>query len=427
MSVFKKKFYIILLSLLSLLIIFVFFIINSEELRKSLKKYIPEEIIIIKNIFFDDHSMGPRDFLAYENQRNYLYNVEFIPNSHFSELQLDEISIDTGNSLHNANTTYFLETFEDKVILANRLGEIYEVSSSSIINETKTIKPNKYKSNLILNEESLILDLLVFNNTFYLSLAEKLPDCSYLKILSASIDSKKLSFKNIFDSNECFNDQIYRSGKMEILNFNGEDGILMTTVDNIQDEPNNSVAQFENSIYGKTIFVNLTSLKNVVFSKGHRNAQGIYIEGNTILSSEHGPKGGDEINKIQFNGNYGWPIVSLGKPYNKELKDPFLKDHRSNNFIEPIFSFIPSIGISDIEKISDKFYEQNNLTNLFAIASLNARSIYLSQFDKNFTKMNFYEKILIGERIRDLEFLDKENILIMSYDFESKIGILKSN
>ena len=169
------------------------------------------------------------------------------------------------------------------------------------------------------------------------------------------------------------------------------------------------------------------SKKELIFSSGHRNAQGLYVAGEVILSSEHGPKGGDEINKIEYGHNYGWPIVSLGKPYNEKSLDPFLKSHEDNNFTPPIFSFIPSIGMSDIEKISDDFYSENELKNLFIIASLNARSIFLTQFDKEFKKINFYEKIMIGERIRDLEFIESLNILIMSYDQESKLGILKPN
>ena len=48
---------------------------------------------------------------------------------------------------------------------------------------------------------------------------------------------------------------------------------------------------------------------------GHRTPQGLYVEGNSILAAEHGPRGGDEINNIKFNGNYGWPLVSYGEPY----------------------------------------------------------------------------------------------------------------
>ena len=47
---------------------------------------------------------------------------------------------------------------------------------------------------------------------------------------------------------------------------------------------------------------------------GHRNPQGLLFDkqNNIILSSEHGPTGGDEINIITENSNYGWPIASYG-------------------------------------------------------------------------------------------------------------------
>ena len=46
---------------------------------------------------------------------------------------------------------------------------------------------------------------------------------------------------------------------------------------------------------------------------GHRNPQGLLVFDNIVLSTEHGPRGGDEINKIMFGKNYGWPISSYGK------------------------------------------------------------------------------------------------------------------
>ena len=47
-----------------------------------------------------------------------------------------------------------------------------------------------------------------------------------------------------------------------------------------------------------------------------------------ILSAEHGPRGGDEINKIVFGGNYGWPISSYGEPY---FHQKFYEDENSKN------------------------------------------------------------------------------------------------
>ena len=55
---------------------------------------------------------------------------------------------------------------------------------------------------------------------------------------------------------------------------------------------------------------------------------------NLILSTEHGPRGGDEINKIIFNKNYGWPISSYGETYSsigkKKNNLDFKKSH--NNY-----------------------------------------------------------------------------------------------
>ena len=83
-------------------------------------------------------------------------------------------------------------------------------------------------------------------------------------------------------------------------------------------------------------------VQSVFFACNFKRAQYDFI-----LSTEHGPKGGDEINKIILGKNYGWPISSYGESYaNDDLK--YHKSHIENKFEEPIFSFVPSIGISEI-------------------------------------------------------------------------------
>jgi aldose sugar dehydrogenase len=54
-----------------------------------------------------------------------------------------------------------------------------------------------------------------------------------------------------------------------------------------------------------------------IFSWGHRNPQGLAFnpETNELWSNEHGPKGGDEINRIEAGNNYGWPFVTGGVDY----------------------------------------------------------------------------------------------------------------
>ena len=66
--------------------------------------------------------------------------------------------------------------------------------------------------------------------------------------------------------------------------------------------------------------------KHEIFSLGHRTPQGLVVYDNNIIATEHGPKGGDEINKIEYKKNYGWPIVSYGSLYGHQMEEESPKD-----------------------------------------------------------------------------------------------------
>lgn len=55
-----------------------------------------------------------------------------------------------------------------------------------------------------------------------------------------------------------------------------------------------------------------------IWSLGHRNVQGAAIQPSTghLWTVEHGPAGGDELNRPEAGSNYGWPVISYGKNYN---------------------------------------------------------------------------------------------------------------
>jgi len=64
-------------------------------------------------------------------------------------------------------------------------------------------------------------------------------------------------------------------------------------------------------------FVNTAGAKPEIWSYGHRNPQGLYYDKTTgtLWDDEHGPKGGDELNKVEKGKNYGWPVISHGQEY----------------------------------------------------------------------------------------------------------------
>jgi glucose/arabinose dehydrogenase len=86
------------------------------------------------------------------------------------------------------------------------------------------------------------------------------------------------------------------------------------------DANNQSLPQNRNSLNGKILRMNrdggtpsdnpvIGGTRNIVYSMGHRNVQGIALRPGTnqVFAVEHGPNVNDEINRIVAGGNYGWP------------------------------------------------------------------------------------------------------------------------
>ena len=93
-------------------------------------------------------------------------------------------------------------------------------------------------------------------------------------------------------------------------------------------------------------FVSRTGARPEIWSYGHRNIQGIAIHPETgdVWTNEHGPQGGDELNRLQAGTNYGWPVIGFGVNYNTGLAI-HTGTHRQG-MQQPVHIWVPSIGIS---------------------------------------------------------------------------------
>ena len=80
-----------------------------------------------------------------------------------------------------------------------------------------------------------------------------------------------------------------------------------------------------------------------VFSFGHRNVQGVALrpEDQSIWSHEHGPRGGDEVNKLMPGANYGWPSITYGIDYSGAIISEFT---HAPGMEQPIVYWDPSIA-----------------------------------------------------------------------------------
>lgn len=81
-----------------------------------------------------------------------------------------------------------------------------------------------------------------------------------------------------------------------------------------------------------------------IWSYGHRNVQGAAIRPGTgeLWTLEHGPKGGDELNRIEPGANYGWPLVSYGERYSGQPIGS--GEHSAEGVIEPRYYWDPVIA-----------------------------------------------------------------------------------
>ena len=104
-------------------------------------------------------------------------------------------------------------------------------------------------------------------------------------------------------------------------------------------------------------FVGQLGMLPEIWSYGHRSPQGLAIHPETgdLWESEHGPQGGDEINRIEPGNNYGWPVVGRGANYGA-FGRPIHVGISEEGMVQPSQFWVPSIATSGLMVYTgDKF------------------------------------------------------------------------
>jgi cytochrome c2/Ca2+/Na+ antiporter len=137
-------------------------------------------------------------------------------------------------------------------------------------------------------------------------------------------------------------------GRMVML----DDGKLLFSVGDYQVDGWNReeiLAQKDGVAYGKMVLIDPETGKSEIYSRGHRNPQGLYAAPDaSIWETEHGPRGGDELNLILRDANYGWPMVTYGTEYGEKLWPLSSSQGQHAGYQRPIFSWVPSIAVSNV-------------------------------------------------------------------------------
>ena len=393
------------------------------ENGKNLNDIINKEEIDFKKVFKDKKLNG---------LNNYSY----------SKYSTDDILF-TGNQ--GAIGTAFIDFYDnDKNLLIATYDGIFAYTDLNNLEKFKKINSN---INSLINYERFyfhehygIKDIHINNNKLYVSYIGKRKDnCYDLKIISAVLNEIFLNFELFYQTSNCVDENnnhgfwAHQGAGGRIVNLDNAN-LLFTT----GDFRNRPLSQNIRSDFGKILKINIQNKKSEVVSLGHRNPQGLYYSKkfDFILSTEHGPKGGDEINinngpfsKVK---NFGWPISSYGEHYKKNYSEkilneaPLNKSHKKFGFEEPIKYFDPSIGISQTISLNEADTE-------FLIGAM-GNEIVEQDLGLHYIKLNEkrdkvidHDYFLLNERVRDIVVSKDKKIIIIFLETTSSISILRKN
>lgn len=167
-------------------------------------------------------------------------------------------------------------------------------------------------------------------------------------------------------------------------------------------------------------FVGRADARPEIWSYGHRNMQGMAVDpaSGTVWQSEHGPRGGDELNIPQPGKNYGWPVVTHGINYSG-LKIPEAVGKEAPGMEPPHHVWEVSPGLSGMA-----FYRGRDgaaWNDSLFLGALAQRALIRLTLDGD--RIAGEERLLEdrGERIRDVRVGADGNVYVVTDDRNGKL------
>jgi glucose/arabinose dehydrogenase len=158
-------------------------------------------------------------------------------------------------------------------------------------------------------------------------------------------------------------------------------------------------------------FATTSGARPAIFTYGHRNPQGFARHPVTgeLWVSEHGPQGGDELNRLSSGANYGWPVITYGEEYGGgKIGEGTVKAGME----QPVYYYVPSIATSGLS-----FYQGSQFPGWNGDAFIGAlRALHLNQLifgpDDKVTEHRLLSDLNL--RVRDVKQGPDDNLYVLS-------------
>lgn len=135
-----------------------------------------------------------------------------------------------------------------------------------------------------------------------------------------------------------------------------------------------------------------------VWSMGHRNIQGLALDPKTgtVWATEHGARGGDELNRLVGGGNHGWPLVTYSLEYSGE---PITDERSRPGFRDPVSVWTPSIAASGLAVYRAKAIP--SLDGAVLAGGLMSQDVRVIRIGADGAPAS-ERRVVIGARVRDV-------------------------
>ena len=146
-------------------------------------------------------------------------------------------------------------------------------------------------------------------------------------------------------------------------------------------------------------FENNNAIKSI-WTYGNRNPQGLAMHpaSSILFETEHGPRGGDELNILSSGKNYGWPEITYGKNYSGTT---ITKYTHKEGMEQPVIHWTPSIAVCGIDFYDGELF--NNWKNNLLVSSLKFERLYRLEIDDDDKVIDQEIIYKAGSRIRDVQ------------------------